>query len=297
MLPIIAALYIAAYPQTEKKAREPVSKKYWEPSDETRMKTPVKGQVYPSGELGAKPRAKTRPASTSSMVPKRKAAEKKSQPRVTISDAVTETAREPTVASDKAPIVEVGSNLRQELQELQSKYITLQESLDRLDAEFDILREQSRLTIQRTNIGFRNQLYLRLGTAIVIPRPRTFNFQTDTGIGVFLGIGKYFGKQHVLELSLDWDLYPAATFRYHYQFQSSLPAFVWGPMLGIKSKIASMSPPDNFLADPGAVKSTFWCVGGLVGFPIARSIVSIEFLYLTNQQSLFLSNLAFHFFW
>lgn len=298
VLPIIVAFYVAASPQTEKKAGESVSKKYWKPSDETGMKPSVKGQVSQSGELGTKAGAKGRRAPTSSTAPKRKDSEKKSQPRMEepLSKVVTETARKPA-QSDKAPTVEIGSNLRQELRELESKYAALQESLDRLDAELDILREQSRLTIQRTNIGFRNQLYLRLGTAIVSPRPRTFNFPTDTGIGVFLGFGKYFGKQHVLELSLDWELYLATTFRYHYQFQSSFPVFVWGPVLGIKTKIANVSPPDNFLADPGAVKSAFWCVGGLLGFPIARSLVSFEFLYLANRQSLFLSNLAFHFFW
>lgn len=173
----------------------------------------------------------------------------------------------------------------------------VEEELEQIQADLEIVREQNKLMIQRSTIGFRDQFFLRLGASMVLPRSRTFSFNTDTGFGAYLGLGRYFGKQNVLEGSLDWDIYPSASLRYRYEFQSSQMGFTWGPMVGMKVRLAKVRPFDNFIDDPDSLKSTFWMVGLTTGFPIARSILTIELVYLANQQSFFFANLGFQFFW
>lgn len=173
----------------------------------------------------------------------------------------------------------------------------LEESVDRLDAAIEILREQNKLVIQRTTLGFRDQFYVKLGISIVLPRPRTFSFQTETGFGAYLGLGKYFGRSHVIEGAAEWDIYPSLALRYRYEFQSAMPALTWGPLIGIKGRVINAGPLDGSISNPDELKSMYWMVGGVVGFPISRSLFSVEFLYLINQQSFFFINGAFNFYW
>lgn len=173
----------------------------------------------------------------------------------------------------------------------------LEETVDRLDAELEIIKEQNRLVIQRTTLGFRDQFYLKLGVEVSLPRPRTFEFDTDTGTGVSVGLGRYLGRHNVVELSLDYDIFPSATLRYRFEFQSAMPSLTWGPVVGMKARLAKVSPFDSSISRPEDLKSIYWLVGGMAGFPIARSLLSIEAVYLTNQQSFFFLTAGLNFFW
>jgi len=176
------------------------------------------------------------------------------------------------------------------------KIIGLQERMDQLEGELDVMREQSRLVIQRTYLGYLNQFYVNVGMAMVLPRSRTFPFPTDTGLGAFVGAGQYLGRNHVVALSLDWDVYPSLSVRYRYEFHSESPSVAFGPVVGFKTRALPLAPFDNFLDRPKDVKASFWFFGAMVGLPLGRAMLSFETLYLTNQQSFLFANLGLHLF-
>lgn len=172
----------------------------------------------------------------------------------------------------------------------------IEESLGKIEAEMEILKAQNRMVIQRTTVGFLNQVYLKGGASLLVPRARTFASRVDTGLGAFAGVGKYFGRHHVFELTLDYDIYPAASIKYRFEFHLSSPLVTLGPTIGFKQKVLNLKPFDNFLEDPSAVKKSFAEVGLLVGFPMSRSMVAMELLYLFNKQAILVGNVGIHFF-
>jgi len=183
-----------------------------------------------------------------------------------------------------------------ETQELKQKVDTLSNEMERLGAEMEVLRHQHKIMIQRTNVGFLDGFYMKAGLALVLPRSRTFTFRTDTGLGAFAGLGQYFGRNHVADLSFDWDMYPSLSLRYRFEIHSESPHITWGPVIGIKVKMANLRPFDNFLDKPDEVANRFYMFGAMVGFPMGRSLVTLEFLYLANTQSIFMTNVGMHFF-
>jgi len=189
-----------------------------------------------------------------------------------------------------------GSVSANEVQEIKQKLEAMATQVERMDAELDVMRHQHKLMIHRTNVGFLDQFYMKAGAALVLPRSRTFSFRTDTGIGAFVGAGQYFGRNHVADLSLDWDVYPSLTLRYRFEIHTESPQITWGPVIGIKVKMANIRPFDNFLDKPDEVKNRFFIFGGILAFPLGRSLFTTELLYLTNEQSIFMTNLALHFF-
>lgn len=160
----------------------------------------------------------------------------------------------------------------------------LEEKVDRLEDELEIMKAQSRLLIKHTTLSYLNAFYAKAGLSIVLPRETSFGFNTDTGLGAHLGLGKYFGRIHAFELMLDWDFYPSVTFRYRIEYHNTSPTLTIAPVIGIKQKIASIRPFDNFLAQPDAVKSTFGVAGLYLGVPLARSVLSMEMNALFNGQ-------------
>ena len=189
-----------------------------------------------------------------------------------------------------------GSVSANEVQEIKQKLEAVTNQVERMDAELEVMRHQHKLMIHRTNVGFLDQFYMKAGVALVLPRSRTFSFRTDTGLGAFVGMGQYFGRNHVADLSFDWDVYPSLTLKYRFEIHSESPQITWGPVIGIKVKMANIRPFDNFLDRPEDVKNRFFIFGGILGFPLGRSLFTAELLYLTNEQSIFMTNLALHFF-
>ena len=172
----------------------------------------------------------------------------------------------------------------------------LEDRMDKLEGEMEIMREQHKMMIHRTNVGFLDQFYGRVGATIIMPRSRTFPFRADSGLGVFAGIGNYFGRHSVLDFSIDWDIYPAFNLQFRYEFHNDAPQITWGPVIGVKVKFADIKPFDDFLDKPEQVKPLFMEVGGIIGFPLSRSLLTLQLLYLTNQQGILVANLGMHFF-
>ena len=131
---------------------------------------------------------------------------------------------------------------------------------------------------------------------MISPRARTLDFQSQTGLGLFVGLGHYLGRNHVADLSFDWDLYPSLSIRYRFEVHSKSPALTFAPVLGFKTRAAELRPLDDYLEFPERVKGSFWMFGFLVGFPLEHAMVTLELLYLTNQQAFLLFNGGVHFF-
>lgn len=169
-------------------------------------------------------------------------------------------------------------------------------AVDKINAEIDVIKTQSKMVVQKAYVGFLNETYAKVGLSLLLPRRRTFAFNTDTGLGLFIGMGQYFGRNHVADLSLDWDIYPSLTVRYRYEFHQAAPAITFGPVIGYKIKAASMKPLDNFIEDSDGLKSSFFLMGIMAGIPMNRALLTMEFLFLTNQQSFLVMNTGIHLF-
>lgn len=180
--------------------------------------------------------------------------------------------------------------------DLKAKIAELDESVRQLEGEVEILKAQNKMVIQHTTLGFLNQTYLKGGVSLVLPRARTIDFRTDTGLGAFLGIGQYLGRNHVVDATFEWDLYPSFSLRYRYEIHLSSPVVTIAPVIGYKVKAASLGPFDNFIDQPQSIRSSFFFFGGLLGFPMTRSLATVELLYLINQQQFIFANVGIHFF-
>lgn len=174
---------------------------------------------------------------------------------------------------------------------------SLEQTVERLEAELEILRTQSTMVIRSTQLSFLNATYIKTGLSLVLPRASTFNFFTDTGLGLSGGIGQYLGRNNVLELGIDWDVFLGLTFRYRYEFHTSLTGLSYGPVIGYKTRIADLDPFDHFLDRDGEIRKSFWLLGGYFGVPVgAGAMVSMELTYHANSQQLVFINVNFQFF-
>ena len=179
---------------------------------------------------------------------------------------------------------------------VEKRLAQVEEGLDRVEAEVEIMRTQTRLMIQQSRVGMLDRFYLKGGLSIISPRPRTLDFTSQTGLGLFAGVGHYFGRHHVVDLPLDWDLFPSVTLRYRFELHSISPVFTWGPVLGFKTRAAEAGPLDNFLEASDRLRSSYYLLGLILGFPMDNKMFTLEILYLTNQQSFLVINGALHFF-
>lgn len=181
-------------------------------------------------------------------------------------------------------------------EDLLKRIEAVETSIEKLEAQIEILSAQNRMVIQRTTLAFLDSTYVKGGLSLLLPRQRSFSFTTDTGLGAFGGVGHYFGRNHVAEIVLDYDVYPAMGLRYRYDFHLSSPLLTIGPMIGYRIKIADIRPFDNFVEFPSDVKGSFFMVGCLFGFPLSRSMITMEAAYLFNAQSFLVANAGVHFF-
>lgn len=181
--------------------------------------------------------------------------------------------------------------------DLKARVTELEEGLARLEAEVAILKTQNTMVIQRTQMSYLNAVYLTVGMSLLLPRSTTFTVSTDSGIGANAGIGKYFGTHHVFEAGLAWDFYLAADLQYRYEFHAAVSRMSWGPILGYRTKLASLSPFDHFVADADQVRHSFYYLGGILGFPVGgSSLLRAELLYMRNVQQVITANVGVHFF-
>jgi hypothetical protein len=179
-----------------------------------------------------------------------------------------------------------------------AKIQKLENSIDKLHSEIDSVRaSQQRMASQnKYSLNFNYRFYLKGGVAFIMPRSRSIPFPTDNGLGLFMGVGQYLGKNHVLDLSLDWDIYPSLTLRYRFEMHIDNPQFTWGPVIGYKVKLASIKPIDNFLDNPDDIRPAFFTLGVMMGLPFQSSLLAFELLYLFNTQQFITLNAGMHFF-
>lgn len=180
--------------------------------------------------------------------------------------------------------------------DLEKRIKTLEEEVEKLDVKIGILSERSNLLAERTQISFLNANYLRTGMTLIFPRGSTFSFPTDTGLGVFVGGGHYFGRSHVVDGSFDWDLYPALTLRYRYEWRNTNATLNMGPIIGVKAKLSNQKPLDKYLDSREELKAIYGVVGLGAGFPLGLSLVQTEILAFFNQQLFINASLGIHFF-
>lgn len=172
----------------------------------------------------------------------------------------------------------------------------LENDVEEIKSEIDVIKTQSRMLIQKSRINYINATYIKLGMELLFPRQQSFPFNTDSGLGAFVGIGQHFGESHVAELTLDWDFYPSMTLWYRYEFHLDTPTFTLAPVIGYKLKIAPNLPFDNFASNPEQVVNSFLMIGGLLGIPMNHSLITLQIIYATNSQSVIFVNAGFQFY-
>jgi hypothetical protein len=188
------------------------------------------------------------------------------------------------------------AQIKESVSHLETKVSNMENSVDKLSSEVSVLEARAKMISDATNIDFLNATYLKAGLALLVPRPSTFAFNTNAGLGAFVGVGQYLGRNHILDISFDWDVYPALSFRYRYEFHESIPLFNWGPVLGYKVQAAAAPGFDQFLANPSAVNSSFFYLGGMLSVPLNQSLATLEILYWVNGQAFVVTNFGLHFF-
>lgn len=173
---------------------------------------------------------------------------------------------------------------------------SLEEAVEKLDLRLGVLSEKSNLIAGRTVISYLDAVYLRTGLNLLFPRRSTFSFPTDTGLGMYVGAGKYFGRNHVLDGGLDWDFYPAVSLRYRYEWRNQQGTVNVGPVAGLKVRLAQQRPLDNYLDSREELKAVYGVVGISAGFPLGLSVLQSEVLAFFNQQLFVVASMGLHFF-
>lgn len=179
---------------------------------------------------------------------------------------------------------------------LEKRVKVLEESMEKLEIQLGMLNERSNLIAGRTLISFLDSWYLRTGLLLLFPKSSTFKLRSDTGLGIFMGAGKYFGRNHILDGGLDWDVYPSATVRYRYEWRNKNQTLNLGPIVGVKARIARQNPLDNFFDPAENLQGTYGVVGLGAGFPVGLTIVQTEVLGYFNRQFFVVASLGIHFF-
>jgi hypothetical protein len=202
----------------------------------------------------------------------------------------------PRKTAAEVQALQANNELKENVSKLEIKLALLDESVNKLGNEMDALRARSRAVMEATNINYLNATYLKAGLSLLVPRPATFAFSTNPGLGAYVGVGQYLGRNNVLDISFDWDVYPALSFRYRYEFHETIPLFNWGPVLGYKVKAANLPSFDSFLGDPSSVNTSFFFFGGMLSIPMNQSLMTMELLYWVNGQTFIVANMGIHFF-
>jgi hypothetical protein len=189
------------------------------------------------------------------------------------------------------------SEVQMGISDIKNKYQVLEDQLAKLRNELDTLKVQPHTEAVPALFSLSNQTFVRGGFSLIFPRDLTLGGNVvDDGLGAYIGVGQYLGKNHILELTFDYDLYPSLTMRYRFEIHPRTPPIAISPIIGYKIKVASLPPADPFITRPDDIKSSFAVFGINLGLPIAGSIFNIEFIYLLNNQAFFFTNLGINFF-
>ncbi|MFM8270348.1 MAG: hypothetical protein ACKN9V_09195, partial [Pseudomonadota bacterium] len=160
----------------------------------------------------------------------------------------------------------------------------LEETVEKLDVQVGLLKERTKILAGRTLISYLNTTYLQTEFHLLFPRGPTFTYPTDTGLGVCVGLGHYFLRNHAAEFNLDWNLYPAANALYRYEWRNRKNTINLGPIVGLKLKLGSQKPLDKYLDPREDLKSVYGIVGLGVGLPVGFSILQTQLLAFFNQH-------------
>jgi len=179
---------------------------------------------------------------------------------------------------------------------LEKRVRLLEENVEKLEVQVGMLTERSNLIAGRTLISFLDAWYLRTGLLLLFPKASTFKLRTDTGLGIYMGGGKYFGRNHVVDGGLDWDVFPSLTVRYRYEWRNKNQTLNLGPIVGLKTRIARQNPLDNFFDPSEQLNSVYGIAGIGAGFPVGLSIVQTEVLAYFNKQFFIVASLGLNFF-
>ena len=179
---------------------------------------------------------------------------------------------------------------------LENRVRALEESVEKLELQVGILNKRSELLAERTQISFLDSWHLRTGLTLIFPKASTFNFRTDTGLGIYLGAGRYIGRNHVVDGGLEWDLYPSAILRYRYEWRNKSQTLNLGPIIGVKTRVVRKKPLDNFFDPSEDLQSTYGVLGLGAGFPVGLTIVQSEVLGYFNKHFFVVASLGIHFF-
>ncbi len=180
--------------------------------------------------------------------------------------------------------------------ELKAKDEALSEKIEELEAHLEVMQEQYRMLVQKTSLVFHNQFYVRGGITLISPRVYGSGIKAEAGTGGFLGLGQYFGRNHVADLAFEWDIYPSLSLRYRYEFHNDNPLVSIGPVAGVKLRALDSGPMDNSIDRPDLLKGAFVMLGASLGVPLGRVLFSFEIVYLFPAQNFILANLGATFF-
>lgn len=190
--------------------------------------------------------------------------------------------RHPTAES--SPRLEVtGPALDVPLYSPQERIDSLEERVKKLEAETDELR-QTQLDSNIRIHDFSGIVYLKGGLELLFPQQSTFTYATDSGLGVTFGGGAYLTHDHVVDVSFQWDVHLAAALRYRYEIHSPKNFFSWGPTGGVRAKIASVRPFDNFVQPTEVIQSVFMMAGAFASLTIPGGQIFFEVVYSFNTQ-------------
>lgn len=161
--------------------------------------------------------------------------------------------------------------------------------MKRLESQMETLR-------RHTSVTYLDATYMTLGMALIVPRKSTLGFNTDTGVGVQGGVGHYFGENHVAELTLDWDLYPAVSLRYRFELHAS-DSFGVAAIIGGKQRVFKVRPWDNYLEYPLSLRANYLILGAGLQVPFNQVLMSGNLEFWTNKQTFIvvLMNAHIHF--
>lgn len=192
-------------------------------------------------------------------------------------------------------IEETDEDLDGEIEELGVRLKKIEDSFSDLNKKLDVLGERANMLAARTMGNYKGATYVRLGMTVLFPRASTFNLKTDTGLGVFAGVGKYFEEQHLGEAGINWDFYPALTVRYRFEWRNKSNTLNLGPILGVQLKLLNRDPLDKYLDPAEELKSIYGVIGIAAGHPIGLSLLQTELLAYFNQQFVIVGSVGLHY--
>lgn len=181
-------------------------------------------------------------------------------------------------------------------QSLDERVKKIEADLEKLDFKVGLLEEKSQVIAGRTQIAYTNAWYFRTGLNLLFPRGSTFTYATDTGLGVFVGAGKYLERNFVFDSTFDWNLYPALSVRFRYEWKNEKQTLNMGPILGMKLRLSKQRPLDNFIDSREELRGILLQGGLGAGFPLGLSVVQTEILAEFNRQFFVVASLGLHFF-